>query len=103
MSENPGDDSQLSITADEIALYDRQIRLWGVQAQENIRKAKVLLIGIKGLGNEVSKNLVLAGIHSLTVADHEPVIPADLGAQFFVTEDDIGKNVSEPRLHYFVF
>lgn len=23
-----------SISADEIALYDRQIRLWGVQAQE---------------------------------------------------------------------
>jgi hypothetical protein len=23
------------VSADEIALYDRQIRLWGVQAQEN--------------------------------------------------------------------
>jgi ubiquitin-like 1-activating enzyme E1 A len=85
---------QLSITADEIALYDRQIRLWGVQAQENIRRAKVLLVGIKGLGNEIAKNLVLAGIQSLTVADHELVTEEDLGAQFFITEEDVGKNVS---------
>jgi ubiquitin-like 1-activating enzyme E1 A len=91
--QSTGGDPNLSITADEIALYDRQIRLWGVQAQENIRAANILLVGIKGLGNEIAKNLVLAGIHSLTVADEEPVLEADLGAQFFITEDDIGKNV----------
>jgi ubiquitin-like 1-activating enzyme E1 A len=88
-----GEPQQLSITADEIALYDRQIRLWGVQAQENIRRAKVLLIGIKGLGNEIAKNLVLAGIQSLAVADHQIVTHEDLGAQFFITEEDVGKNV----------
>jgi ubiquitin-like 1-activating enzyme E1 A len=82
-----------SISADEIALYDRQIRLWGVQAQENIRKANVLLISIKALANEVAKNLVLAGIHSLTIVDHELVQENDLGAQFFISEADIGKNV----------
>jgi ubiquitin-like 1-activating enzyme E1 A len=82
-----------SISADEIALYDRQIRLWGVQAQENIRKANVLLISIKALANEVAKNLVLAGINSLTIIDHEVVQENDLGAQFFISEADIGKNV----------
>jgi ubiquitin-like 1-activating enzyme E1 A len=81
------------ITADEIALYDRQIRLWGVQAQENIRRANILLVGIKGLGNEVAKNLALAGVRSLTVADNELVTELDLGAQFFVTAEDVGKNV----------
>jgi ubiquitin-like 1-activating enzyme E1 A len=84
-----------SISADEIALYDRQIRLWGVQAQENLRKANILLINIKSLGNEIAKNLVLAGIHSLTIYDHSVVEPQDLGAQFLIRDGDIGSRVSE--------
>lgn len=89
------------ISKDEIALYDRQIRLWGVQAQENIRKAKILLISAKALANEIAKNLVLAGIGSLTVIDPELVAEQDLGAQFLVDESDIGKNRAEaavPRI-----
>ncbi|PQE10374.1 ubiquitin-like 1-activating enzyme E1 A protein [Rutstroemia sp. NJR-2017a WRK4] len=80
------------ISADEIALYDRQIRLWGVQAQEKIRNANILLITMKALANEIAKNLVLAGIHSLTICDHALVTEADLGAQFFVSSADIGLN-----------
>jgi ubiquitin-like 1-activating enzyme E1 A len=88
------EDGTDTITADEIALYDRQIRLWGVQAQENIRQANVLLIRVKALANEIAKNLVLAGINSLTIIDHEAVTENDLGAQFFLTAADVGKNVS---------
>ncbi|RMZ89522.1 hypothetical protein DV736_g3262, partial [Chaetothyriales sp. CBS 134916] len=80
------------ISADEIALYDRQIRLWGVKAQEKIRSANILLIGIKGLGNEIAKNLVLAGVGVLTILDHDPVSADDLGAQFLVTPDKIGQS-----------
>lgn len=83
------------MTADEIALYDRQIRLWGVKAQELIRNANILLIGIKALGNEIAKNLVLAGIGSLTVLDHESVTEEDLGCQFLIADEDVGKNRAE--------
>ncbi|KAL6708210.1 E1 ubiquitin-activating protein aos1 [Coniothyrium glycines] len=83
------------ISADEIALYDRQIRLWGVQAQEKIRTANILLVNIKAFANEVAKNLVLAGIGSITLADHEVVTEEDLGAQFLISEDDVGKNRAE--------
>jgi len=82
-------------STDEIALYDRQIRLWGVQAQEKIRNAHILLVNVKALGNEVAKNLVLAGIASLTVVDNGIVTPDDLGAQFFLTEHDIGQPVRD--------
>ncbi|KAJ6013003.1 hypothetical protein N7499_012395 [Penicillium canescens] len=100
-------DNMQSISADEIALYDRQIRLWGVQAQEKIRSANILLISVKALANEVAKNLVLAGIGSLTILDHQDVTEEDLGAQFFITEaqsegDVIGKNraqVAGPQIH----
>ena len=75
---------------DEIALYDRQIRLWGMRAQEKLRSANVLLVTARALGNEVGKNLVLAGIGSLTVADHENVTEEDLGAQFLLATPSVG-------------
>ena len=80
---------------DEIALYDRQIRLWGLKAQEKIRNANILLITMKALANEIAKNLTLSGIRSLTIVDHEFVTESDLGAQFLLSEDDIGQNRAE--------
>ena len=58
-----------------------------------LRTANVLLITMRALANEIAKNLVLAGIGSLTVQDSQVVVDDDLGAQFFVSEQDIGKNV----------
>ncbi|KAG9901280.1 hypothetical protein KCU94_g8047, partial [Aureobasidium melanogenum] len=84
-----------AMSADEIALYDRQIRLWGVQAQERMRSANILLISVKALGTEIAKNLILNGIGSLTIVDSEQVTEDDLGAQYFVREEDIGRNRAE--------
>lgn len=83
------------LSADEIALYDRQIRLWGAQAQERIRSANVLLISLRALGTEIAKNLTLAGISSLTIVDDDPVTEEDLGTQYFLREDDVGKPVCD--------
>jgi tRNA A37 threonylcarbamoyladenosine dehydratase len=55
------------ISIQEVALYDRQIRLWGMDAQTKMRATHVLVVGLNGLSNEVIKNLVLAGIGSLTI------------------------------------
>jgi ubiquitin-like 1-activating enzyme E1 A len=63
-----------------------------MKAQERIRNANILLITIKALGGEIAKNLVLAGIGSLTVIDHEIVTEADLGAQFFLEASHVGLN-----------
>ena len=38
------------LTADEFNLYDRQIRLWGVEAQKKLRKCNALVIGLNGTG-----------------------------------------------------
>ncbi|KAJ3485311.1 hypothetical protein NLG97_g6845 [Lecanicillium saksenae] len=90
-----------SISADEIALYDRQIRLWGMAAQAKIQNANILLITMRALANEVAKNLVLAGVGSLTILDSAIVTEADLGAQFFQSDDGgggeshVGRNRAE--------
>lgn len=71
-----------------------------MQAQQKIRNANVLLITMKGLANEIAKNLVLAGIGSLTIVDHENVTEADLGSQFFLSEKEghLGKNRAQAAL-----
>ncbi|KAK6541540.1 hypothetical protein TWF694_007347 [Orbilia ellipsospora] len=87
--------SKEDISAEEVALYDRQIRLWGMEAQARMRNAHILLVTIKALGNEIAKNLVLAGIGAITVHDSETVTEEDLGAQFFIEEELVGGNRAE--------
>lgn len=58
-----------------------------------MRNAHILLVTIRALANEVAKNLVLAGIGSLTVLDPDTVAEDDLGGQFFIGEEHVGMNV----------
>ena len=48
---------------------------------------------MKALANEIAKNLVLAGIGSMTIQDEQFVTEDDLGAQFFIEEQHVGLNV----------
>jgi ubiquitin-activating enzyme E1 len=55
----------------------------------------VLIIGANGLGVEVAKNVILAGVKSVTVHDEAEVTLQDLSAQFYLTEDAVGSNRAE--------
>ena len=87
-----------SISEAEAALYDRQIRLWGLDAQKRLRTARILLIGIGGLGSEVAKNVILSGVKSVTLLDHRNITEDDRCNQFLVDHSDIGKNRSVSSL-----
>ena len=63
----------MTVTEQEVTQYDRQIRLWGLEAQNRLRSSKILLFGLKPLGAEICKNLVLAGIGEISVCDSEPI------------------------------
>ncbi|XP_004346370.2 aos protein [Capsaspora owczarzaki ATCC 30864] len=82
----------VAFTDDEAQLYDRQIRLWGLDAQKRMRSARVLLAGLTGLGVEVAKNIVLAGIKSITLLDGAVTTDADLTAQFYLGVESLGLN-----------
>ena len=64
---------KMTVTEQEVTQYDRQIRLWGLEAQNRLRSSKILLFGLKPLGAEICKNLVLAGIGEISVCDSEPI------------------------------
>ncbi|XP_029780189.1 SUMO-activating enzyme subunit 1 [Suricata suricatta] len=86
------------ISEEEAAQYDRQIRLWGLEAQKRLRASRVLLVGMKGLGAEIAKNLILAGVKGLTMLDPEQVSPEDPGAQFLIRAGSVGRNRAEASL-----
>ncbi|XP_055556066.1 SUMO-activating enzyme subunit 1 [Falco cherrug] len=86
------------ISEEEAAQYDRQIRLWGLEAQKRLRASRVLLVGMKGLGAEVAKNLILAGVKGLTMLDHQQVSAEDTRAQFLIPAGSLGRNRAEASL-----
>jgi ubiquitin-like 1-activating enzyme E1 A len=94
------DDKQggTQITEDEAKLYDRQIRLWGLDAQKRLRSSRVCVVGMGGLGCEVVKNLVLSGIKELRMVDSKKVTAEDATSQFLAPRDQLGANRAEASL-----
>lgn len=80
------------LSAAEAAVYDRQMRLWGVDAQRRLQSAHVLVSGLSALGSELVKNLVLSGM-SVTLHDTAAATEEAVATQFFLDEADIGQNV----------
>ncbi|XP_014419140.2 ubiquitin-like modifier-activating enzyme 7 isoform X5 [Camelus ferus] len=76
-------------------LYSRQLYVLGLPAMQRIQGAKVLLSGLQGLGAEIAKNLVLMGVGILTLHDPHPTCWSDLAAQFFLSEQDLGRSRAE--------
>lgn len=83
------------ISKDERELYDRQIRLWGLEGQSRLQKSRVLLLGINASAVEVAKNLVLAGVGSLTLQSHQLANEKSLGYNFFIEPSQVGQNAAE--------
>ncbi|BEJ01563.1 hypothetical protein CcaverHIS631_0602450 [Cutaneotrichosporon cavernicola] len=82
-------------------LYSRQLYVLGHEAMKKMANSNVLVVGMKGLGVEIAKNIALAGVKSVTIYDPAPVEIADVGTQFFLREADVGKprhEVTAPRL-----
>ncbi|XP_044732419.1 SUMO-activating enzyme subunit 1 [Chrysoperla carnea] len=83
------------ISEDEATLYDRQIRLWGLEAQKRLKKTRLLVIGLQGLSGEAIKNIVLAGLESVVLCDSENATEDDVKANFLIPTTCVGKNRAE--------
>ncbi|KAK2072502.1 hypothetical protein P8C59_006852 [Phyllachora maydis] len=95
------DESVVGTTEIDESLYSRQLYVLGHEAMKRMGASNVLVVGQKGLGVEIAKNIALAGVKSLTLHDPAPVAIADLSSQFFLRAEDVGKprdQVSAPRV-----
>lgn len=73
--------------------YNRHISLpdMDLDGQERLLNARVLMIGVGGLGNAAAQYLVAAGLGSLTLCDDDRVEMTNLQRQVLFAEQDVGQ------------
>jgi len=72
-------------------LYSRQIGTYGMETMGKLMQMKVLISGLRGLGAETAKNLILAGPAAVVLHDDGVVEMKDLGSNFYLSESDVGR------------
>ena len=73
-------------------LYSRQIFVLGIDAMKKLASSSVLISGMGGLGVEIAKNIILAGVRNVTIHDTRETEVSDLASNFYLTEESVGKN-----------
>uniref|UniRef100_A0A9L0JSD6 Ubiquitin-like modifier-activating enzyme 1 n=1 Tax=Equus asinus TaxID=9793 RepID=A0A9L0JSD6_EQUAS len=68
-------------------LYSRQLYVLGHEAMKHLQTSTVLVSGLRGLGVEIAKNIILGGVRAVTLHDQGVARWADLSSQ-----------ASQPRL-----
>lgn len=63
--------------------------------QERLEGATVVVAGVGALGNEVAKNLALAGLGRLILCDPDTVESSNLSRTVLVSDDDVGRPKAE--------
>lgn len=87
----------------ELNRYSRQLVLpqVGKTGQEKLEKARVLIVGLGGLGCPVALYLAAAGVGTLGLVEHDVVQLSNLHRQILYGDADIGEpkvRVASPRL-----
>ncbi|MGL4936469.1 molybdopterin-synthase adenylyltransferase MoeB, partial [Shewanella sp.] len=77
----------------ELLRYSRQISIkaMDIDGQENLKQAKVLMIGAGGLGCAASQYLTVAGIGELTLVDFDTVELSNLQRQVLHQDANVGQ------------
>lgn len=86
--------SETSMNDDDLLRYSRQIMLpdFDIAGQEKLLAAKVLIVGLGGLGSPVALYLAAAGVGELWLADHDTVDSSNLQRQIAHGEADIKRS-----------
>ncbi|MBR1768914.1 MAG: HesA/MoeB/ThiF family protein [Bacteroidales bacterium] len=76
----------------ELERYNRQLQIpfFGEIGQEKLKHAKVLVIGVGGLGSVASVYLVAAGFGTVGIMDKDTVALHNLQRQVLYREDEVG-------------
>ena len=80
----------MSLTNNEIERYSRQIILKdiGISGQKKLKKSKILIIGLGGLGCPAAEYLGRAGVGTIGLIDHDKVSLSNIHRQSIFTTGD---------------
>lgn len=79
----------------EIERYDRQIRAFGKDAQEKLRKLRIGIVGLGGIGSHVAQQLAYLGARDFILVDDQVVEKPNLNRLIGATLKDIRKSKVE--------
>lgn len=82
------------LETEELKHYQRQVILpeLGIEGQQKLKQAKVLMVGAGGLGCPVLQYLVAGGVGTIGIVDDDTVDISNLHRQILYTVNDIGRN-----------
>ena len=83
----------MKISNNDLLRYSKQIILKqvGVLGQKKILSAKVLIVGMGGLGCPILMYLTSLGINNIGIADHDKVDLSNLNRQILFNTSDVGR------------
>lgn len=88
------DPATVTLTHDEIRRYSRHLILpeVGVEGQQKLKAASVLLIGTGGLGSPLAVYLAAAGVGRIGLVDYDVVDESNLQRQIIHGTKDVGRS-----------
>lgn len=75
----------------DIELYSRSIKAYGIETMLELGKLSILVVGMRGLGVEITKNLLLAGPKCIDIYDPEICTINDISANYYINLENIEK------------
>ena len=72
-------------------MFDREVKLIGLDNLEKIQKSKVCVIGLGGVGGHAVEALIRAGIENIIIIDYDIVNISNKNRQIIATDRTIGK------------
>lgn len=85
------------LSPEELGRYDRHLMLSqvGSEGQQRLKNARVLLVGLGGLGSPAALYLAAAGVGCLGLVDGDRVDESNLQRQVLYGTDDVGRGKTE--------
>ena len=83
----------MSLNFSEFKRFEKQIILKkvGISGQNKIKKSKVLIVGLGGLGCPLLTYLAAAGVSNIGIVDHDKIEISNLNRQIIFNTNDLGK------------